>query len=52
MSAAIFTLIGVFIGAWVSHRARNGQSPLPTLPKKKEQPKPEPAAMKLPEVRP
>lgn len=25
-------LIGIFVGAWIQHRAGRGQSPLPSLP--------------------
>lgn len=51
MPESLYILIAFLLGAWVSHRARNGQSPLPSLPKREEKPAEE-AKMKLPKVEP
>lgn len=39
ISAIIFlaTVVGAFVGAWLTYRASHQQSPLPSLPKKPEE---------------
>ena len=46
---AVF-VVGLFTGAWLVHRARNGESPLPQVwPERKPEPE---KKTKLPEVKP
>lgn len=40
MIDALCLLVGVFVGAWLTHRAQRGQSPLPEIPKIPEQDEP------------